>query len=465
MEPLLGLVAAAIAASVAYLVTSERRRAHLRVWRQAAQRAGLAGVGESEGGFFGGEFLYGSSGALQVRLEGYRQGKYARGHEDRRHGPRPRRRRAVAAPRGPRDRDREALHRRAGDRDRRPLVRRRVLRAGAGPARPRDPRRPRRGVGSRASCGGGSRSGSGRTWRSTRRSSTAILEVQVKESGFSSNGERVPEILAGVLDVARGLVAPKDVAGRIAENVGREPEAGARLRGLLALAREFPGHPATRPALLAAREDASEEVRLRAAMALGDEGRETLVGLVTRAGTDDSCAARAISALGASLPEGLAEATLRRALGGAGRPQTGPGVPRGARAARPARGRGADDRGAAQPGPAGPGGRGPGPRAGGNGGGGRGAARGDAAARRSPPQRGPPGDRRDPGAAGRRCARPALARGRGGGRPLARRRRARPAVAGRRGGRPADRGAPRGVERKGSGLESCLDAAEHNSRH
>ncbi len=62
-------------------------------------------------------------------------------------------------------------------------------------------------------------------------------------------------------------------------------------------------------------------MRLRAAMALGDEGRETLVDLVTRVGTDDSCAARAISALGASLPEGLAEATLRRALGGAGRPQ------------------------------------------------------------------------------------------------------------------------------------------------
>jgi hypothetical protein len=56
-------------------------------------------------------------------------------------------------------------------------------------------------------------------------------------------------------------------------------------------------------------------------MALGEEGRETLLALVTRTGTDDSCAARAISALGESLSEGLAQATLRRALGGAGRPQ------------------------------------------------------------------------------------------------------------------------------------------------
>jgi hypothetical protein len=149
-----------------------------------------------------------------------------------------------------------------------------------------------------------------------------ILEVRVKESGWSGNRERVPEILAGVLEVARGLVAPKDLAGRIAANVRREPEAGARLQGLLMLAREFPGHPATRKALLAAREDASEEVRLRAGMALGDEGRETLVDLVKRTGTGDACAARAVSFLGQGLPEGLAEATLRRALGGAGRPQT-----------------------------------------------------------------------------------------------------------------------------------------------
>jgi len=88
------------------------------------------------------------------------------------------------------------------------------------------------------------------------------------------------------------------------------------------LAREFPRHPATRDTLLAVREDRSEEVRLRAGMALGEEGRETLLDLVARAGTGDSCAARAISALGERLPEGLAEATLRRALGGAGRPET-----------------------------------------------------------------------------------------------------------------------------------------------
>ena len=320
MEPLFGLVAAAIGLSVAYLVTAERRRAQLRVWRAAAERAGLSGVQASNGGFLEQDFLCGSSGDLQVRLEPYRRGKHAHGTKMVITG--------LGHGAGGLSLRREGLgtaieKRFIGEREieigdpsfdaeyyvqgqaplalaiLEPETRRRL----AGLLRGRVAVGPGKDVEVDASLVDG------------------ILQVRVQESGWSGRRERVPEILAGVLKVARGLVAPKDVAGRIAENVGREPEAGARLRGLLALAREFPGHPATRPAHLAAREDASEEVRLRAAMALGDEGRETLVDLVTRTGTDDACAARAISALGASLPDGLASAMLRRALGGAGRPQ------------------------------------------------------------------------------------------------------------------------------------------------
>ena len=57
-------------------------------------------------------------------------------------------------------------------------------------------------------------------------------------------------------------------------------------------------------------------------MALGEEGRDTLVDLVTRADTGDSCAARAIVSLGERLSAKAAGAALRRALGGAGRPLT-----------------------------------------------------------------------------------------------------------------------------------------------
>jgi HEAT repeat protein len=320
VEPLFGLVAAAIAASVAYLVTSERRRAQLQAWKLAATRSALEDREASEGGIFAGAAVTGRSGDLRVRLEQYRRGKYEHGTKMVVTG--------LGHGAGGLSLRREGLgtaieKRFIGEREieigdpsfdgeyyvqgRAPLAlailepeTRRQL---AGLLRGTVAVAGREPVEVDASLADG------------------LLEVRVKESGFSGNRERVPEILSGVLEVARRLVAPQDVAGRIAANVRREPEAGARLQGLLMLSREFPGHPATRPALLAAREDASEEVRLRAGMALGEEGRETLVDLVTRAGTDDACAARALSALGASPPEGLAEATLRRALGGAGRPQ------------------------------------------------------------------------------------------------------------------------------------------------
>ena len=149
-------------------------------------------------------------------------------------------------------------------------------------------------------------------------------------------------------------------------------------------------------------------------MALGEEGRDTLVDLVTRADTGDSCAARAIVSLGERLSAKAAGAALRRALGGAGRPLTAQACLEalGQRGRPEAEGlllealRSEDapvSLAAAQ-------------------------ALGRAgtvtavgplreAAERSggPAARGPPGGCRDPGAPRGRRARPALARGRGGG--------------------------------------------------
>jgi hypothetical protein len=321
VEPLFGLVVSAIVGSIVYLLTSERRRAHLRVWREAAQRAGLAEIDETEGTLFGGERVSGGSGPLRVRLEGYRRGKYERGTKIvvtglghgagglslRREGFATAIEKNVIGEReieigDPAFDDEYYVQGQA------PLAlaildhttRARV----AGLMRGRVAIPGREPIDVHASLSDG------------------VLEVRVKESGFSENRERVPEILTGVLEVARLLVAPRDVAARIADNLRGEPEAGARLKSVQILAREFPQHPATRETLLAARQDASDEVRLRAATALGEEGRETLVDLVARAETDDSCAARAVDALGDRLPDALAESTLRRALGGPSRPRT-----------------------------------------------------------------------------------------------------------------------------------------------
>ncbi len=139
------------------------------------------------------------------------------------------------------------------------------------------------------------------------------LEVELRSSAFASRHELLPEVLTAVLAVARRLMRPADIPRRISENLRSEPEPGFRLRALGLLAREFPDDPATREALLAARDDASDEVRLRAGIALGSEdGRETLLRLVATDGTGDSIAARAVGALRDGLPGDQLDETLRR---------------------------------------------------------------------------------------------------------------------------------------------------------
>lgn len=139
-----------------------------------------------------------------------------------------------------------------------------------------------------------------------------LLEVWVKDD--SAAAAQLGGVLAGVLEVAWRLVAPDDVPRRLAENLRSEPEAGVRLHILRVLQRELPEHPATLDSLLAALEDPSDVVRLQAALALGEAGRGTLLALVASETTADSCAARAVAALGGRLPAEQAEAALGRAL-------------------------------------------------------------------------------------------------------------------------------------------------------
>jgi HEAT repeat protein len=126
--------------------------------------------------------------------------------------------------------------------------------------------------------------------------------------------ERLPDALAAALALARRLAPPDDVARRLAENLRSEPLAGVRLRCLTALAREFAGHPATRDALLAAREDPDAEVRVRAGIALGPEGRETLLRVAHGEGAPDETTERAVAALGEHLTLADAQEILRDAL-------------------------------------------------------------------------------------------------------------------------------------------------------
>jgi hypothetical protein len=138
------------------------------------------------------------------------------------------------------------------------------------------------------------------------------LTVEVPEGG--GHLARLPEILEGVLAFARRLAPPRDPARRIAENLKGEPEAGVRRQSLAFLAREFKDHTATREALLAAREDPDAEVRLRAGLALGPDGRDVLLAVAGERGVDDATAERAVVGLGALLTVEEARGLLRDAL-------------------------------------------------------------------------------------------------------------------------------------------------------
>jgi HEAT repeat protein len=124
----------------------------------------------------------------------------------------------------------------------------------------------------------------------------------------------MPEVLTVLLAVARKLEKPDDVAARIAENTRSEPEWRVRRENVLMLAERYPEHPATPEALRRACQDENEEVRLRAALGLKDEGRGTLLEIATRESADDGCAATAVAALGEHLPGAAALSILDDAL-------------------------------------------------------------------------------------------------------------------------------------------------------
>ena len=142
-----------------------------------------------------------------------------------------------------------------------------------------------------------------------------LLKVEVRQRLFEPHWRELPGMLSRVLALALRLAAPRDVAARLAANLRGDPEPRVRLECLLTLVREFPPHVATREALLSAREDPNPEVRLRAGIALGlREGRACLLDLAASLAVEDSCAARAVSALGEHLERARVEEILGRAL-------------------------------------------------------------------------------------------------------------------------------------------------------
>jgi len=121
------------------------------------------------------------------------------------------------------------------------------------------------------------------------------------------------ETLRLLLDLARHLSQPLDVAQRLARNAREDASSEARLRNLLVLVRELPGETVTREALRAACTDPSPKVRLRAAEVLGADTHSLLLELAAST-EDDTAGARAVALLGRELPPERTREILGQAL-------------------------------------------------------------------------------------------------------------------------------------------------------
>jgi HEAT repeat protein len=313
MEGIFGLLAIGAGASITYLVLWFRFRERAAAWQKAARAAGLTNVESS--GFMGWETrLTGEAGPLRVRLQGYQHGKSEKGTRvvvgGLRHGAYALMIRAegIATAIEKTFGERETV---LGDEDfdsaayiqGAPALIRAVLDADT-----------RRLIG-RVLAGKLRVEGSGGVADLSVRAGVwdGELQVDIRESLFAGVLDHLPGAVLVLLDLAKRLARPDDLAAAIAANTRREMLAPVRLANLQLLAKQYPSHAATREVLLAALGDDDAEVRLQAAIALGPDGRAVLLESATRENIEDRLAARAIAELGKDFPVDLAIDRLTRA--------------------------------------------------------------------------------------------------------------------------------------------------------
>jgi hypothetical protein len=121
-------------------------------------------------------------------------------------------------------------------------------------------------------------------------------------------------VLPPLLDLARRLALPADMAGHLAANARHDPLPSVRLGALEVLVRRSPELPVTRETLRACLEDPSPHVRLGAASALGEEGGACLGELARASDGPEEIQSGALWALGDRLPLEAGEEILSEAL-------------------------------------------------------------------------------------------------------------------------------------------------------
>lgn len=313
MQALLQLLGLGTAGSLVYVLLFFRSRQRVEVWQQAARAAGLTDVEIS--GFMGWNTrMTGQAGPLRVRMESYQRGRQERGTRivigGLRHG--------VYALTIRSEGFTSAIEKTLGERETvlgDEAFDRAAYLQGA-PALIRalfdaDTRRLLRPLLEgelRVSSARGVNKLDVRTSVSDNE-----LQVEIRESLFGNTLDALPDALPMVLDLAKRIARPDDLAAAIAANTRREPLPAVRLANVQLLAKEQPEHAATRETLRAALSDDEPAVRLQAAILIGPDGRPALVEFATRDNVKDGIAARAITALGADFPASLAIERLQRA--------------------------------------------------------------------------------------------------------------------------------------------------------
>jgi hypothetical protein len=139
------------------------------------------------------------------------------------------------------------------------------------------------------------------------------LEATIVERDGGPTEEELLAFVDALLSIAARFHGPVDTAARLAANFEGEPRWRVRLRSLELLAASYPETSGTREVLRRALGDAAPEVRLRAALALGEEGTETLVALAGEP-VEDAVSALAVEVLGDQLPMGVALTALQQSL-------------------------------------------------------------------------------------------------------------------------------------------------------
>jgi HEAT repeat protein len=173
------------------------------------------------------------------------------------------------------------------------------------------------------------------TVRGSEREARSILDAPTRRVIRDAVGSYDLELRGGLVrafvpvrsDRAEAAVAIRllvDAAGRLrrkrarrdalAHNAREDTVAAVRAENVRVLAAAYPSDDVTAATLRAACDDPSVEVRVRAAAALGEAGRATLMEVAEEEQAEDVSRAQAIFALGAHLPFDRGQALLKQAL-------------------------------------------------------------------------------------------------------------------------------------------------------